>query len=102
MTQCWFAVPAGRDARCGVLTVPEQWDGAQSRLLRLRFVVFRGSNRSATDPIVYLAGGPGEPAGIDEASISYWWDWISRANWLGKRDLVVFDYRGVGLSEPNM
>jgi pimeloyl-ACP methyl ester carboxylesterase len=102
MTQCWFAVPAGRDARCGVLTVPEQWDAAQSRLLHLRFVVFRGSNRSETDPIVYLAGGPGEPAGIDEASISYWWDWIRRANWLGKRDLVVFDYRGVGLSEPNM
>jgi pimeloyl-ACP methyl ester carboxylesterase len=102
MMQCWFAVPTGRDARCGVLTVPEQWDEVQARLLHLRFVVFRGSDRSEADPIVYLAGGPGEPAGIDEASISRWWDWIRRANWLGKRDLVVFDYRGAGLSEPNM
>jgi len=41
-------------------------------------------------------------AQIDAASIGYWWDWIARADWLRKRDLVVFDARGVGLSEPSM
>ncbi len=99
---CWFAVPAGRSTRCGVLTVPERWGAAQSRGLRLRFVVFRGGAGGALDPIIYLAGGPGEPAQIDAASIGYWWDWTSRTEWLRQRDLVVFDMRGVGLSEPNM
>ena len=99
---CWFAVPAGRGARCGILTVPERWGAAQSRVLRLRFVVFRGEAGGALDPVIYLAGGPGEPAQIDAASIGYWWDWIGRTEWLRKRDLVVFDARGVGLSEPKM
>src|SRR5579871_1165324 len=25
MVDCWFAAPAGHAARCGVLSVPEQW-----------------------------------------------------------------------------
>lgn len=99
---CWFSVPAERDAQCGVLKVPEQWGAERSRMLRLRFVVFRGTDSAAIEPLVYLAGGPGEPAAIDEASIARWWDWIARAKWLSKRDLVVFDYRGAGLSEPAM
>src|SRR6185437_6672283 len=91
---CWFAAPAGRSARCGILTVPERWDVAGSRPLHLRFVVFRGDAGGAADPVIYLAGGPGAPAQIDAASIGYWWDWIARAEWLRKRDLVVFDDRG--------
>jgi pimeloyl-ACP methyl ester carboxylesterase len=99
---CWFAAPAGRSARCGILTVPERWNASPSRSLHLRFVVFRGDADSAADPIIYIAGGPGAPAQIDAASIGYWWDWIAHADWLRKRDLVVFDARGVGLSEPSM
>jgi pimeloyl-ACP methyl ester carboxylesterase len=99
---CWFAAPAGRSARCGILTVPERWDAAATRSLHLRFVVFRGDAGGAADPVIYLAGGPGAPAQIDAASVGYWWDWIARAAWLRKRDLVVFDDRGVGLSEPAM
>jgi pimeloyl-ACP methyl ester carboxylesterase len=98
---CWFAPPAGRSARCGSFAVPER-RGAPSRLLHLRFVVFRGDPGGAEDPVLYLAGGPGEPAQIDADSIGHWWDWIARAPWLRQRDLVVFDFRGVGLSEPNM
>jgi pimeloyl-ACP methyl ester carboxylesterase len=99
---CWFPAPVGRSARCGILTVPERWSGAPSRPLHLRFVVFRGDAGGAADPVIYLAGGPGAPAQIDAASVGYWWDWIARADWLRKRDLVVFDARGVGLSEPAM
>jgi pimeloyl-ACP methyl ester carboxylesterase len=99
---CWFAVPAGRSARCGSLAVPERWTGPPSRLLHLRFVVFRGDPGGDEDPVIYLAGGPGEPAQIDGESIGHWWEWIARAPWLRTRDLVVFDSRGVGLSEPKM
>jgi pimeloyl-ACP methyl ester carboxylesterase len=99
---CWFTVPAGRQARCGALAVPEQWTGPPRRLLHLRFVVFRGDGAGALDPVIYLAGGPGEPAGIDAQSIGHWWDWTEREDWLRQRDFVVFDDRGVGLSEPTM
>ncbi len=100
---CWFPVPTGHDARCGVLTVPERWGSAQpSRSLHLRFVVFRGPAGAAADPIVYISGGPGEPSHIDAASIGFWWRWIDREDWLKRRDLVVFDQRGVGMSEPRM
>jgi pimeloyl-ACP methyl ester carboxylesterase len=100
---CWFALPTGRAARCGVLTVPERWGDARSRPLHLRFVVFRADpSAGAGDPVIYLGGGPGEPAQIDEASIRRWWEWTGRTDWLKKRDVVVFDYRGVGLSDPAM
>jgi pimeloyl-ACP methyl ester carboxylesterase len=101
-TACWFPIPSGRHARCGILTVPEQWQAARSRSLHLRLVVFRGDAPGLADSLIYLNGGPGEPAQIDADSIGRWWDWIERTNWLKKRDLVVFDYRGVGLSEPLM
>jgi pimeloyl-ACP methyl ester carboxylesterase len=99
---CWFAAPAGRSARCGSLAVPERWTGSPSRLIHLRFVVFRGDPGGPPDPIVYLAGGPGVPAQIDGDSIGHWWSWIASTPWLSRRDLVVFDSRGVGLSEPAM
>ncbi len=102
MMPCWFPLPPERDARCGALTVPEQWGAARSRMLHLRFVIFRGATEPAADPLIYLVGGPGEPAQIDADSISRWWNWIGQAKWPAKRDLVVFDYRGAGLSEPNM
>jgi pimeloyl-ACP methyl ester carboxylesterase len=99
---CWFTIPAGRNARCGLLSVPEQRGAARSRVLHLHFVVFQGTAQSSVSPLVYLAGGPGEPTQIDESSIWRWWEWFDRARWIGDRDVVVFDYRGAGLSETDM
>ncbi len=97
---CWFPVPAGHAARCGILTVPEQWGAPASRRLHLRFAVLRRGATVDGDPIVYVSGGPGEPARIEADSIGYWWRWIDREAWLQTRELVLFDQRGVGLSEP--
>ena len=102
MVDCWFNTPAGHTARCGVLSVPEQWGVAASRLLKLRFAVLRRAATATDTPIVYISGGPGEPARLDASSIGYWWSWIDREPWLQARDLVLFDQRGVGLSEPRM
>jgi pimeloyl-ACP methyl ester carboxylesterase len=100
---CWFAIPSGRAARCGTLVVAERVEDAGSHPLALRFVVFEGRGAThATDPVVYISGGPGDPAQIDAGSIGRWWSWTARADWLGQRDLVVFDQRGVGVSEPAM
>jgi pimeloyl-ACP methyl ester carboxylesterase len=100
---CWFAIPAGRAARCASLVVGERHDDPRSRPLHLRFVVFEGEGAThATDPVIYISGGPGDPAQIDAGTISRWWSWTSRADWLRQRDVVVFDQRGVGISEPTM
>jgi pimeloyl-ACP methyl ester carboxylesterase len=99
---CWFSAPSGHAARCGVLSVPERWDVASSRRLQLRFAILRRTATVTTEPIVYISGGPGEPARLDAASIGYWWGWIDREPWLQTRELVLFDQRGVGMSEPRL
>ncbi len=99
---CWFAVPAGRGANCGKLLVPEDWSNLAGRAIALRFVVFPATGSAAAEPLVYVSGGPGEPAMIDAEGIQHWWDWTGSAEWLKRRDVVVFDQRGVGLSEPDL
>jgi pimeloyl-ACP methyl ester carboxylesterase len=100
---CWFATPHGRAARCGILHVPEKREAAgASRQLGLRFAILSDGTPAGTDPIVYISGGPGEAAQLDANSIGFWWSWMEREPWLHNRDLVLFDQRGVGLSEPRM
>jgi pimeloyl-ACP methyl ester carboxylesterase len=100
---CWFSPPSGHTARCGILHVPEKRDAAGApRQLGLRFTILGHNTPAAVDPVVYISGGPGEPAQIDAASIGAWWSWMDREPWLHNRDLVLFDQRGVGLSEPRM
>jgi pimeloyl-ACP methyl ester carboxylesterase len=102
-TDCWFTIPAGRAAHCGTLVVAERYKDAKSRPLNLRFVVFEGTGSAhASDPVIFISGGPGDPAQIDARGVGKWFSWVSRAAWLGERDLVVFDQRGVGVSEPKM
>jgi len=52
--------PAG--SRCGTLRVPEDRARPGGRQLSLRFVIAPGAGSVPADPIVYIAGGPGESA----------------------------------------
>jgi pimeloyl-ACP methyl ester carboxylesterase len=99
---CWFPLPAGRTARCGKLFVPEDWAVPAARSIALSYVVFPAAETSALEPLVYISGGPGEPAQIDADGIQRWWEWTNNADWLRHRDVVVFDQRGVGMSEPDL
>jgi pimeloyl-ACP methyl ester carboxylesterase len=100
---CWFTAPPGHTARCGILRVPERRDATgASRELGLRFAILGHTPPVLPDPIVYISGGPGEAAQLDADSIGSWWNWMDREPWLHNRDLVLFDQRGVGLSEPRM
>src|SRR5882757_9084623 len=56
-TDCWFAIPSGRRARCGTLVLAERVEDPGSRPLGLRFVVFEGRGAAhATDPVIYISG----------------------------------------------
>lgn len=102
LVDCWFAIPPGRSARCGRLIAPETSGVADGRFVRLPFVIFGGGRGQEEAPLVFLHGGPGEPAGIDADGVARWWAEIDRSEWLRRQDLIVFEQRGTGLAEPSL
>jgi pimeloyl-ACP methyl ester carboxylesterase len=83
---------------CGTLVVPESRDRPEGRRLRLAVAVLRSrSDDPRPDPVVFLSGGPGGAAvrfaaGFSRSSL---WNLIRQ-----ERDVVVWDQRGTGFSEP--
>ena len=84
------------DVRCGSVRVPEDPRRPRGRQIALRVVVARatGSER-APDPLVLLAGGPGQ-AGTDMGEFAT--EAFSRVR--TSRDIVLVDARGTGGSGP--
>lgn len=98
---CAFRLPTGqiegRTVECGYLSVPETRMDPNSRTVRLAVAIFHPPGGAAQpDPILYLEGGPG--ASILERI----WMLFERFSPVleAERDLIFFDQRGVGLSEP--
>lgn len=93
--------PCGLDgfegpALCGALEVPENGDSADARLIRLRIVVLPATGPDPLpDPIVLLAGGPGQAATAAAESFAR-----RHARSRYRRDLLMIDQRGTGGSHP--
>ncbi len=88
------------DLTCGDLIVPENRSatGENSPMIRLHVaVVASQSEEPLPDPFVHLAGGPGGQALDNIAGIVRIFEAV-----LEDRDLIVFDQRGVGYSEPSL
>lgn len=86
---------AGRQARCGTLAVPEDRDDPQSRTIDLAIAVVPARESPTADPLVLLAGGPGQGA------IDAFGQMLSRFEALrNDRDIVLVDQRGTGDSHP--
>lgn len=94
---CLFAVPSGYSPECGFLIVPENRTDANTEMIRLHVAIFRSPN-PAPDPIIQLAGGPGSHG---TNLISYHFA-TGAARLLDDRDLIFFDQRGTGESEPSL
>ena len=87
---------------CGRLLVPESRSRPISHPISLAVVIFE-PDKVRHDPVVFLSGGPGQPAAIKTgAEIEAWWQFVSEQDWLRGRRLVVLDQRGVGLSRPSL
>lgn len=66
---------------------------------RLSAAIFRAESESAArDPLVYIAGGPGEAGNTEPESLAVWDLWLAETA-LG-RDFVLLDLRGLSPSEP--
>jgi pimeloyl-ACP methyl ester carboxylesterase len=79
-------------ARCGELIVLEDRAKPNGRRISLHVAILPSYGMtSRPDPVIYLAGGPGGSALRDG---------FSEFAFTGERELIVFDQRGVGLSDP--
>ena len=98
---CPFQLPAdqveGETIECGYLVVPEDRADPDSREVRLAVAIFHPPGGAVDpDPIIYLSGGPGGSA-LELIYLSF--EKVSPVL-AANRDLVIFDQRGVGRSEP--
>jgi pimeloyl-ACP methyl ester carboxylesterase len=97
---CPFTVPPeekeGDTLICGFVRVPEVRADPASAAIRLAVVVFKASGQAPKpDPVILLAGGPGEKTVASAAAVL-----TILSQFRAERDVIVFDQRGVGLSEP--
>jgi pimeloyl-ACP methyl ester carboxylesterase len=88
-----------RDVRreCGWLVVSESRDRPTANTVRLAVEIFRAKEPSGAPPLVVLHGGPGGPGGIRIYSAGVAMTALSQ-----HRDVVIYDQRGAGLSEPKL
>ncbi len=90
----------GTNLKCGFVTVQEDRVHPTGKTVKLAVAVFLGSDAAAhSDPIVYLNGGPGGAllstfAPLMTASLV--------PAIFGDHDVVFFDQRGVGYSQPSL
>jgi pimeloyl-ACP methyl ester carboxylesterase len=94
--ECPITVPPGLAVDCGYLSVAESRQRAGSRTIQLAVAIVRSPNPvKRTDPVLFLSGGPGEPALPLLAAVAQIAEPI-----LAERDIVFFDQRGTGYSRP--
>lgn len=98
---CPFDLPAGQvegqSIECGYLLVPEDRADPDSPSIRLAVaIVHPAGGATEPDPILYLSGGPGGSA------LEFLYLTFSKLEpaLSANRDLILFDQRGVGRSEP--
>ncbi len=90
--------PLDVEMDCGYLIVPEDRSQPDGPTIRLAVAIFKARLQdSAPDPVVYLAGGPGGSALRQAPALVR-----SMNRLLRTRDLIVFDQRGAGFSEPSL
>lgn len=86
--------------RFGFLTVPETPSDSSQRKLKIGFCILKSTSESPRkDAVIYLPGGPGQ--GFTR-SAPYFLEGESIRRLLQDRDIILFDPRGCGTSEPQL
>ncbi len=97
---CPFQVPSefveGETLQCGFVEVPEDHADPAGPTIKLAVAIFRAQSESSKpDPIIFLSGGPGEKTVASSYALA-----THLAAFNAERDLIFFDQRGVGSSQP--
>src|SRR5215831_13976522 len=98
---CAFTLPFGQSANisCGKLTVPENHAQLNGRTIKIFVAILKATGaKPAPDPMVFLDGGPGANTTplLIQAFIPAFTEPVQ-----DKRDILLIDLRGTGLSEPS-
>jgi pimeloyl-ACP methyl ester carboxylesterase len=81
--------------RCVTIDVPRNYDAPNGATMKVTAVIVPATTaRPAPDPLIMLAGGPGQAA-TDMGGLL-----APLVNVRRKRDIILFDVRGTGLSGP--
>ena len=100
--QCELFVPAGdvfgETIQCGYVIVPADRANPESKEIQLAYVILKATgNNPQPDPIIHVSGGPGLSATtrstIVELALRY-------TPMRERRDIILYDQRGVGHSQP--
>lgn len=83
------------EAQCATFTVPEDHDAPEGRTIDLAIALVPASGVAEPDPIVMIAGGPGQSA-LDSYPMMH--DALSDAR--RSRSVLLMDARGTGQSHP--
>jgi len=83
---------------CGALVVAMDRDHPERRQLRLAVAVLRPKQPASEPPLVLLHGGPAGPGGLRADPMALAVRWFPALN----RDVIVYDQRGAGSSEPTL
>jgi pimeloyl-ACP methyl ester carboxylesterase len=97
---CPVAFPGlveGETVRCGKLVVLQDRARPDGLVLRLSVVIVHADDDPEPDPIVHLLGGPGLSVRAYQEVLS---DFALSLSAASGRDVVFFDQRGTGDSEP--
>lgn len=90
--------PLQLEPRCGTVEVPSDWATGEGTVTLTVAVFASTAADPAPDPVVYLEGGPG---GHALETLTFSTDALLDPL-LERSDVVVFDQRGAGLSEPRL
>ena len=85
--------PGLNGARCGTLTVPEDRSRPEGRKITLGVATVPAAHRTADDPIVWLAGGPGDDA-VSEIQLAL------DGSLNRDRDVIFMSQRGTYSADP--
>ncbi|WP_133000104.1 alpha/beta fold hydrolase [Luteimonas arsenica] len=83
------------EAQCASFEVPEDHDRPDGRRIALSIAIVPSSGLAAPDPVVMIAGGPGQAALESYPQVAQAFEDVLR-----RRDVVLVDARGTGGSHP--
>jgi pimeloyl-ACP methyl ester carboxylesterase len=93
---CWFKIDWRKKVKCFHLKTSQE----QGVFFLPVVVIVDESEDRRSDPVLYLQGGPGAGAGLNQQGIDRWLNWVELAGL--KRDLILMDQRGTGESLPKL
>ena len=95
---CWVDFPGHYPVDCGYLVVPAKRAEPQGATIKVAVAILHSMGRQRQpDPVVMIVGGPGS-YNLQHIAAGGLGPMIK--SWLRKRDVILVDQRGIGLSQP--